>query len=89
MADYVKPAQVVANMVEAAVVKAALSPLDLLIRGTLAGAYLGFVTSMAFLVAAQTGQFIVGALLFPAGFAAASASGRCSRTGYGSSSATS
>lgn len=69
MADYVKPAQVVANMVEAAVIKAALSPLDLLIRGTLAGAYLGFVTSMAFLVAAQTGQFIVGALLFPAGFA--------------------
>ena len=69
MADYIKPAQVIGNMVEAGVVKAALSPLDLLVRGALAGSYLAFVTSMAFLVAAQTGQFIVGALLFPAGFA--------------------
>jgi formate/nitrite transporter len=69
MADYVKPAQVIGNMVEAGVVKASLSPFDLLVRGALAGSYLAFVTSMAFLVAAQTGQFIVGALLFPAGFA--------------------
>ncbi|WP_428376867.1 formate/nitrite transporter family protein [Lichenicoccus sp.] len=69
MADYIKPAQIVGNMVEAGVIKAGLTPADLLIRGTLAGAYLGFVTSMAFLVAAQTGQFVVGALLFPAGFA--------------------
>ena len=69
MADYVKPAQIVGNMVESGVVKAGLTPLDLLLRGALAGAYLGFVTSMAFLVAAQTGQFIAGALLFPAGFA--------------------
>ena len=69
MADYIKPAQIVGNMVEAGVTKAGLRPTDLLIRGALAGAYLGFVTSMAFLVAAQTGQFIAGALLFPAGFA--------------------
>ncbi len=69
MADYVRPAQVVSNMVEAGVIKASLSKLDLLIRGALAGAYLAFVTSMAFLVAAQTGTFVVGALLFPAGFA--------------------
>ena len=69
MADYIKPADVVAAMAEAGAVKARLSISDLLVRGALAGAYLGFVTSMAFLVAAQTGQFIVGALLFPAGFA--------------------
>ena len=69
MADYVRPAQVVSNMVEAGVTKASLSKLDLLIRGALAGAYLAFVTSMAFLVAAQTGAFVAGALLFPAGFA--------------------
>ena len=69
MADYIKPAQTVGNMVEAGVVKAGLSALDLLIRGALAGAFLGFVTTVAFLAGAQTGQPIVGALLFPAGFA--------------------
>ncbi len=69
MADYIKPAQTIRNIVEAGVVKAALPPLDLLIRGALAGAFLGFATSMAFLAGAQTGQPIVGALLFPAGFA--------------------
>ncbi len=69
MADYIVPAEVVSAMAEAGVVKARLSVWDLLVRGALAGAYLGFVTTMAFLVAAQTGQFITGALLFPAGFA--------------------
>ncbi len=69
MSDYVKPAAVADAMVESGVVKAALPILDLLVRGGLAGAYLAFVTSMAFLLFAQTGQFVVGALLFPAGFA--------------------
>ncbi|MCQ8241622.1 formate/nitrite transporter family protein [Rhizosaccharibacter radicis] len=69
MSDYNKPAATVAAMIDAAVIKNRLPALDLLVRGALAGAYLGFVTSMAFLVAAQTGQLIVGALLFPAGFA--------------------
>ena len=69
MSDYVKPAAIVDAMVESGVVKAALPMLDLLVRGGLAGAYLAFVTSMAFLLFAQTGQFVVGALLFPAGFA--------------------
>ncbi len=69
MGDYIRPAEVVSAMVEAGAIKARLSSVDLLVRGALAGAYLGFVTSMAFLVAGQTGQFITGALLFPAGFA--------------------
>ena len=69
MSDYVKPAAIADAMVESGVVKAALPMLDLLVRGGLAGAYLAFVTSMAFLLFAQTGQFVVGALLFPAGFA--------------------
>ena len=69
VSDSVKPAAIVGSMIEAGVIKAALPALDLLVRGLLAGAYLAFVTSMAFLVAAQTGQFVVGALLFPAGFA--------------------
>ena len=69
MSDYVKPSVVVGNMIESGVVKAELPALETIIRGILAGAYLAFVTSMAFLLAAQTGQFVVGALLFPAGFA--------------------
>jgi len=56
-------------MVESGAVKATLPAKDVLIRAMLAGAYLAFVTTLAFLVAAQTGQFIFGALLFPAGFA--------------------
>lgn len=69
LSDYVKPTLIVSAMVEAGLVKARLPVPDLLIRSALAGAYLAFVTSMAFLLAAQTGQFVVGALLFPAGFA--------------------
>ncbi|WP_233140369.1 formate/nitrite transporter family protein [Acetobacter sp. DsW_063] len=68
MADYVKPSVILDNMIEAASLKAALPAKDVLIRAMLAGAYLSFATTLAFLVAAQTGQFIVGAVLFPAGF---------------------
>ncbi|MBO1358837.1 formate/nitrite transporter family protein [Acetobacter sacchari] len=68
MADYVKPSVILDNMIEAACLKAALPAKDVLIRAMLAGAYLSFATTLAFLVAAQTGQFIVGAVLFPAGF---------------------
>ena len=69
MSDYVKPAAVLDNLVEAGIVKANLPAMETLVRSVLAGAYLAVVTSMAFLLAAQTGQFVVGALLFPAGFA--------------------
>jgi len=69
VSDYVKPATIVSNMIDASALKAALPARDVLIRAMLAGAYLAFVTTMAFLVAAQTGQFIAGAVLFPAGFA--------------------
>ncbi len=69
MSDYVKPASILDNMVEASVIKCRLPVVDLLVRAALAGAYLGFVTSMAFLIAGQTKQFVVGAAFFPAGFA--------------------
>lgn len=69
MSDYIKPEALVGSMIDSGTSKATLPAVDLLLRGTLAGAYLAFVTSMAFLIAAQTGQFIVGALVFPAGFA--------------------
>ncbi len=66
--DYVGPNAVVAAMVSAGVAKARLPRSDLLIRGALSGALLGVATSLALGAAVQTGQGIVGALLFPAGF---------------------
>jgi formate/nitrite transporter FocA (FNT family) len=40
----------------------------LLVRGVLSGALLGFATSLAIGATVQTGQPIVGALIFPVGF---------------------
>lgn len=54
--------------VEFAVTKAALAPIDPWSPVALAGALLGFVTSLAFLVSAQSGKVVVGALPFPTGF---------------------
>jgi formate/nitrite transporter len=67
--DYVKPNEVVRTMLGAGAAKAGLPPRDLLIRGFLSGALLGFATSLALTVAAQTNLPIAGALVFPAGFA--------------------
>ncbi len=66
--DYVAPNAVVAAMVHAGITKARLPKSDLLIRGALSGALLGAATSLALGAAVQTGQSIVGALIFPAGF---------------------
>ena len=65
--DYVKPADVVAAMIDAGQRKLALTPLDLFLRGALAGAILACATSLAFTGMVQTGQPLVGALLFPVG----------------------
>ena len=65
--DYVKPADVAAAMVNAGRTKLALSPLDLVIRGGLAGAILAAATSLAITGTVQTGQPLVGALIFPVG----------------------
>jgi formate/nitrite transporter len=65
--DYVKPVDVATAMVETGRRKLKLSPTDLLIRGALAGAILGAATSLAFTGALQTGQPLVGALIFPVG----------------------
>jgi formate/nitrite transporter len=66
--DYIKPVDVAKNMVETAAAKAALSVKDLLIRGFLSGALLGFATSLALAGSKQTGVPLVGALIFPVGF---------------------
>ena len=65
--DYVKPTDVAAAMVDAGRRKLDLSPMDLLIRGALAGGILAAATSLAFTGAVQTGQPLVGALIFPVG----------------------
>jgi formate/nitrite transporter len=66
--DSLAPKEIVAAMIRAGGSKAQLSPFDLLVRGFLSGALLGFATSLALGAAVQTGQALVGALIFPVGF---------------------
>jgi formate/nitrite transporter FocA (FNT family) len=66
--DSLKPADIVANMVQAGIAKSELGVFDLLVRGALSGALLGFATSLAIGATTQTAQPIVGALIFPVGF---------------------
>ena len=66
--DYIKPNEVVKTMLAAGDAKAGLSVKDLLIRGFLSGALLGFATSLALTAAGQTHTPLVGALVFPVGF---------------------
>ena len=66
--DYVRPDDVAATMVAAGISKAGLPVGDLLIRGALSGAILGFATSLALGAMVQTHQPIVGAVIFPVGF---------------------
>jgi len=66
--DYQPPAKVVRITVDAGAAKAALPARDMLMRGFLAGALLGFATSLAVTAAVQTGVPIAGALIFPVGF---------------------
>jgi formate/nitrite transporter len=54
-------------MVETGRNKLKLSPVDLVIRGALAGSILAAATSLAITGAVQTNQLLVGALIFPVG----------------------
>ncbi len=65
---YVKPDTVVESMILAGINKGKLSTRDLLIRGVLSGAFLGFATTLALTGTTQTGVGLVGALIFPVGF---------------------
>jgi formate transporter len=68
MTDYVSPKEVVEEAVHLAEKKVVLSVKDMLIRGILAGAFLGYATSLVFVVTSQGLPPIVGAILFPVGF---------------------
>ena len=65
--DYVKPIDVASAMVNAGRTKLALPATDLIIRGGLAGGILAAATSLAITGMVQTGQPLVGALVFPVG----------------------
>ncbi len=66
--SYVKPDSVIDQMVQAGTNKAKLGVSDLLMRGFLSGALLGFATTLAFTATLQTKVGLVGALVFPVGF---------------------
>jgi len=68
MADYVSPKELLQEAVQLAKKKSELSVPDMLIRGALSGAFLGYATSLAFLATSQGLPPIVGAILFPVGF---------------------
>lgn len=68
MADYVSPRELLQEAVQLAKRKGELSVRDMLIRGLLSGAFLGYATSLAILVTSQGLPPIVGAILFPVGF---------------------
>lgn len=68
MTDYVSPGELVREAVQLAKKKSELPVADMLIRGALSGAFLGYATSLAFLVTSQGLPPIVGAILFPVGF---------------------
>src|ERR1700751_2321659 len=68
MTDYVNPKDLVQEAVQLAKKKSELSVKDMLIRGILAGAFLGYATSLVFMVSSQGLPPIVGAILFPVGF---------------------
>src|SRR6266516_6861409 len=66
--DYVVPSEVVSDALNAATKKASLSAHDMLIRGALAGVFLGYATSLVFVALAQGLPALVGAIIFPVGF---------------------
>lgn len=68
MSDYVSPTELLQEALRLAEKKSELSVWSMLIRGALSGAFLGYATSLAFLVTSQGVPPIVGAILFPAGF---------------------
>jgi len=69
MIDAVLPGKVVEGLIALGEAKTRLTVTELLVRSGLAGALLGVSTTLAFTAAGQTGLPIVGALIFPVGFA--------------------
>src|SRR5437763_313986 len=67
--SYLVPSEFVAKMVDAGESKVFMSTRDTLIRAYMAGAILALAAWFAVTITVNTGQPLVGALLFPVGFA--------------------
>ncbi|MGW0006770.1 formate/nitrite transporter family protein [Nocardia grenadensis] len=66
--SYLKPADFVKEMIDAGEAKAFMSTRDTVIRAYMAGAILALAAAFAVTVTVQTGQALLGAVLFPVGF---------------------
>ena len=66
--SYIQPKEFAAKMVDAGESKIFMSTKDTLIRAYMAGAILALAAALAVTITVNTGQFLVGALLFPVGF---------------------
>ncbi|GAA2247552.1 formate/nitrite transporter family protein [Rarobacter faecitabidus] len=66
--SYVKPAKLVTRLVDAGAYKLQLSTKDILIRSYMGGALLTLAAAFAVTVSTNTGQPLLGAVLFPVGF---------------------
>lgn len=67
--SYRQPAQFTEMMIDAGEAKLNMHPKDMVIRGALAGGILAMAVAWAVTAAVQTGIFVVGAIVFPVGFA--------------------
>ncbi len=65
---YLAPAEFVSKMVDAGESKLVMSTRDTLIRAYMAGAILALAAAFAITITTNTGNALVGALLFPVGF---------------------
>ena len=66
--SYVSPPDFVTKMIDAGQAKAVMSTRDTLMRSCMGGAILALAAAFAITVTVQTGNALVGALLFPVGF---------------------
>ena len=66
--SYVEPKALAAKMIDAGESKVFMSTKDTLIRSYMAGAILALAAAFAVTIAVNTGNFLIGALLFPVGF---------------------
>lgn len=66
--SYLSPAEFVTKMVDSGASKISMSTRDTLIRAFMAGAILSLAAAFAITITVQTGEPLVGAMLFPVGF---------------------
>lgn len=66
--SYVHPPELVRKMIDAGEAKVFMSTRDTVIRAYMAGAILALAAAFAVTITVETGQPLVGALLFPVGF---------------------